>query len=183
MEAAPSLRNKIRQSFLYLVDLRPGSNDGLGGCLLAGASDLGGLGLPVPANRHGIFFRGGVSGGRRHGCAEASFGIYDVFPDFVGGVGFGKMYEFAGSGDLLSLERFELDFCPSLFFFIDGGGMSTNSSCRVGSRVPVLVDQSPFRVLRRPADWSFRRFLRRQVPQRLTMCWPLVIFNSRIVQR
>lgn len=121
VEAAPSLRNKIRQSFLYLVDLRPGSNDGLGGCLLAGASDLGGLGLLVPANRHGIFFRGGVSGGRRRGCAEVSFGFYDGFPDFAGGAGFGKLYEFVCSGDLLSLERFELVFCPSLFFFVVGG--------------------------------------------------------------
>jgi len=91
VEAAPSLRNKIRRSFLYLIGLRSGSNDGLGGCFLVGASDLGGLGLPVTANRHGIFFRGGVSGGRRRGRAEVSFGIYDGFPDFAGGVGFGKM--------------------------------------------------------------------------------------------
>ena len=118
VEAAPSLRNKIRRSFLYLVGLRSGSNDGLGGCLLARASELGGLGLPVPVNRHGIFFRGGVSGGRRRGRAEVSFGIYDGFPDFAGGVSFGKMYEFVGSGDLLSLERFELVFCPSLSWWI-----------------------------------------------------------------
>ena len=54
------------------------------------------VGFPRPVRR-GLFFLGGVSGGRRRGCAKSSFDIRASFPDFAGGGGISEV--------------------PSLFFF------------------------------------------------------------------
>jgi hypothetical protein len=47
-------------------------------------------------------------------------------PDFVGGDDISEEYEFARSEDPLPLERFELGFCPSLFF-VDGAVVAGSS--------------------------------------------------------
>ena len=59
------------------------------------------VGFPRPVRR-GLFFLGGVSGGRRRGCARSSFDIRASFPDFAGGGGISEV--------------------PSLFFFFGDTG-------------------------------------------------------------